>query len=80
MANPHNPVTVVVGGGNLVTAVQDGGNPVTSVEGGGNLVTLTNSGMNPVTFVNGVPGLNGELLMESGDALLQENGAPILLE
>ena len=53
MANPHNPVTIVTGGGNLVTAVTDGGNPVTAVEGGGNLVTLTDSGMNPVTFIGG---------------------------
>jgi len=54
MTNPHNPVTIVTGGGNLVTAVDDGGNPVTAVDGGGNLVTLTTSGMNPVTFIGGI--------------------------
>ena len=66
MANPHNPVTIVTGGGNLVTAVTDGGNPVTAVTGGGNLVTLTTSGMNPVTFV--------------GELYPQDNAASVITE
>jgi len=54
MANPHNPVTIVTGGGNPVTPVTSGCNPVTAVTGGGNLVTLTASGHNPVTFIGGI--------------------------